>query len=89
MVDLWVVTDRSEPKYHQRLLGGEVLLFLLPNRKHHSLRNGEAACSRGRRSVSQTRPHDVKSIRKVGGGGELLLVAAGDKMTTCYEVSPN
>jgi len=44
MSDLWVVTDRSEPKYHQRLLDGEVLLFLLPNRIHHSLRNGEAAC---------------------------------------------
>jgi len=36
-----------------------------------------------------SRIHDVKFVRRVGGGGEVLLVAAEDKMTTGYEVSFN
>lgn len=36
-----------------------------------------------------SRIHDVKFVRRVGGGGDVLLVAAEDKMTTGYEVSPN
>jgi len=30
IADFWVVTDRSEPKYHQCLLDGEKPLFLSP-----------------------------------------------------------
>jgi protein MAK11 len=36
-----------------------------------------------------SRIHDVKFVGRVGGGGEVLLVAAEDKRTTVYEVAPN
>jgi protein MAK11 len=34
-----------------------------------------------------SRIHDVKFVQRVGGEGELLLVAAENKTTTVYEVS--
>lgn len=36
-----------------------------------------------------SRIHDVKFAQRVDGGGEVILVAAEDKKTTVYEVSPD
>jgi len=36
-----------------------------------------------------SRIHDVKFAQRVGGEGEVVLVAAEDKKTTVYEVSPD
>ena len=36
-----------------------------------------------------SRIHDVKFAQRVDGGGEIILVAAEDKKTTVYEVSPD
>jgi len=36
-----------------------------------------------------SRIHDVKFVQRVGGGGEVVLIAAEDKKTTVYEVSSN
>ena len=84
MVDYRVATGCPEPKNHQRLLDGEILLVFLPHsnltqfqelKVLHTLEHG-------------FRIHDVKFMQRVGGGGEVLLVAAEDKKTTVYEVSP-
>jgi protein MAK11 len=85
VVDYGIAADRSEPKNYQRLLNGEVLLIFLPCpcltlsqdlKVLHTLDHAY-------------RIHDVKFTQRVSGGGELLLVAAEDKKTTVYEVSPD
>lgn len=85
VVDYGITADRSEPKNYQRLLNGEILLDFLscpcftPPQDLKVLHTLDHAY----------RIHDVKFTQRDGGGGEVLLVAAEDKKTTVYEVSPD
>jgi protein MAK11 len=72
------------PKKYHCLLNGEIRSLLLPiclilPQELAALYTLEHA----------SRIHDIKFVQRVDGRGEVLLVAAEDKKTTVYEVSPD
>jgi len=86
VVDFWVVTDstdRSEPDSRQHLFKCKIMLFLLSVSYLASGTGTLTTLEHG------SRTHEVKFVRRVGGGGEVLLVVGEDKRTTVYEVFPN
>jgi hypothetical protein len=85
VVDYGIAADRSEPKNHQRLFDGGSLLVCPSHLCLTPPQDLKVLCT----LEHPSRIHGVKFTQRVGGGGEVLLVAAEDKKTTVYEVSPD